>query len=59
MKNVKVGDFVVGFLAVSDNTCEICQAGYHGRCANGSFVHGTIGTQSSTTASRCLGPYVD
>jgi threonine dehydrogenase-like Zn-dependent dehydrogenase len=46
VKNVQVGDFVVGSFAISDNTCEICQAGYHGRCANGSFVHGTIGTQS-------------
>ena len=46
VNNLKVGDFVVGSFAISDNTCEICQAGYHGRCANGSFVHASIGTQS-------------
>ncbi len=27
VKNVKVGDFVVGSFVASDNTCEICQAG--------------------------------
>ena len=46
VRTLDVGDFVVGSFAISDNTCEICQAGYTGRCANGSFVHGTIGTQS-------------
>ena len=28
VKNVKVGDFVVGSFVISDNTCETCQAGY-------------------------------
>jgi threonine dehydrogenase-like Zn-dependent dehydrogenase len=46
VENVKVGDFVVGSFAISDNTCEICRAGYHGRCVHGSFVHATIGTQA-------------
>ena len=27
--SVKVGDFVVGSFCISDNTCEICRAGYH------------------------------
>ena len=27
VKNVKVGDFVVGSFVISDNTCEICQPG--------------------------------
>ena len=44
--SVKPGDFVVGGFAISDNTCEICQAGYHGRCINGCFAHGEIGTQA-------------
>src|SRR2546421_2564952 len=28
VKNVNVGDFVVGSFVISDNTCEICKAGY-------------------------------
>jgi threonine dehydrogenase-like Zn-dependent dehydrogenase len=44
--NVKVGDFVVGSFCISDNTCEICQAGYQSFCVHREFVHGTIGTQS-------------
>ncbi len=42
---VKPGDFVVGSFMASDNTCEICQAGYQSRCVQ---VHGMggIGTQS-------------
>ena len=34
VKNVKVGDFVVGSFVASDNTCEICQAGYQSRCVH-------------------------
>jgi threonine dehydrogenase-like Zn-dependent dehydrogenase len=34
VKNVKVGDFVVGSFFASDNTCEICQAGYQTHCIN-------------------------
>lgn len=30
--SVKVGDFVVGSFFASDNTCEICQAGYQTHC---------------------------
>jgi threonine dehydrogenase-like Zn-dependent dehydrogenase len=30
--NIKVGDFVVGSFFASDNTCEICQAGYQTHC---------------------------
>lgn len=29
---VKPGDFVIGSFFASDNTCEICQAGYHTGC---------------------------
>src|SRR5215203_1039667 len=46
VKTLKVGDFVVGSFVISDNTCEICRAGYQSRCVHSSFVHGTIGTQS-------------
>jgi threonine dehydrogenase-like Zn-dependent dehydrogenase len=46
VKNVKVGDFVVGSFVISDNTCEICQAGYQSRCVHGVFVAQAIGTQS-------------
>ena len=38
---VKPGDFVVGSFCTSDNTCEICNAGYQSRCVNGEFVSGT------------------
>ena len=38
---VKPGDFVVGSFCISDNTCEICNAGYQSRCVNGEFVSGT------------------
>ncbi|MGB7961831.1 MAG: zinc-dependent alcohol dehydrogenase family protein [Propionicimonas sp.] len=32
VRNVKVGDFVVGSFFASDNTCEICQSGYQTHC---------------------------
>ena len=43
---LKVGDFVVGSFVISDNTCEICRAGYQSSCVHAQFVHGGIGTQS-------------
>ena len=43
---LKPGDFVVGSFVISDNTCEICQAGYQSRCVHAEFVHGGIGTQA-------------
>ncbi|MEA5456933.1 zinc-dependent alcohol dehydrogenase family protein [Sinomonas sp. JGH33] len=45
VKSTKVGDFVVGSFFASDNTCEICQAGYQSRCAHVEFV-GAGGAQS-------------
>jgi threonine dehydrogenase-like Zn-dependent dehydrogenase len=45
VRNVKVGDFVVGSFWASDNTCEICQAGYQAYCVH-RVLMGTIGTQS-------------
>lgn len=46
VRNVKVGDFVVGSFVISDNTCEICRSGYQSKCVNGEFVAQTIGTQA-------------
>jgi threonine dehydrogenase-like Zn-dependent dehydrogenase len=43
---VKPGDFVVGSFVISDNTCEICQAGFQSKCVHAEFVHGAIGTQA-------------
>ncbi|WP_413452551.1 zinc-dependent alcohol dehydrogenase family protein [Georgenia phoenicis] len=34
VSTVKVGDFVVGSFVASDNTCEICRAGYQTSCVN-------------------------
>jgi threonine dehydrogenase-like Zn-dependent dehydrogenase len=39
------GQFVVGSFFASDNTCEICQAGYQSRCIHAEPV-GAIGTQA-------------
>jgi threonine dehydrogenase-like Zn-dependent dehydrogenase len=43
--SIKVGDFVVGSFFASDNTCEICRAGYQSRCINAQPM-GTEGTQA-------------
>ncbi|MGB3603347.1 zinc-dependent alcohol dehydrogenase family protein [Gordonia sp. (in: high G+C Gram-positive bacteria)] len=43
--SVKVGDFVVGSFMASDNSCEICTAGYQSRCVNVVGMGG-IGTQA-------------
>ncbi len=45
VRNVKVGDFVVGSFVASDNTCEICQAGYQSRCVH-NVMMGSVGTQA-------------
>jgi threonine dehydrogenase-like Zn-dependent dehydrogenase len=39
------GQFVVGSFFASDNTCEICRAGYQSRCAHAELI-GAIGTQA-------------
>ncbi|CAM5437661.1 IMP dehydrogenase [Streptomyces coeruleorubidus] len=46
VRNVKVGDFVVGSFVISDNTCEICRAGYQSGCVHREFVAQTVGTQA-------------
>jgi threonine dehydrogenase-like Zn-dependent dehydrogenase len=42
---VKPGDYVVGSFVASDNTCEICRAGYQSRCVH-NVMMGMIGTQA-------------
>jgi threonine dehydrogenase-like Zn-dependent dehydrogenase len=55
VRTVKPGDFVVGSFVISDNTCEICQAGFQSKCVHAEFVAQTIGTQ----AERARIPYAD
>lgn len=45
VRDIKVGDFVVGSFFASDNTCEICRAGYQSRCAQVEFA-GAGGAQA-------------
>jgi threonine dehydrogenase-like Zn-dependent dehydrogenase len=45
VRTVKPGDFVVGSFWASDNTCEICRAGYQAYCVR-RVLMGTLGTQS-------------
>jgi threonine dehydrogenase-like Zn-dependent dehydrogenase len=45
VSDIKVGDFVVGSFVASDNTCEICQAGFQSRCIH-QVMMGAIGTQA-------------
>lgn len=45
VKNVKRGEFVVGSFFASDNTCEICNAGYQSRCTHLQYV-GAGGAQA-------------
>jgi threonine dehydrogenase-like Zn-dependent dehydrogenase len=45
VRDVKPGQFVVGSFFASDNTCEICRAGYQSRCVHAELV-GAIGTQA-------------
>ncbi|BFU43139.1 zinc-dependent alcohol dehydrogenase family protein [Krasilnikovia sp. MM14-A1004] len=43
--SIKPGQFVVGSFFASDNTCEICRAGYQSRCVHAEPI-GAIGTQA-------------
>ncbi len=54
VREVKVGDFVVGSFFASDNTCEICASGYQSRCVHAVGMGG-IGTQ----AERARIPHAD
>ncbi|SEH01041.1 Threonine dehydrogenase [Nonomuraea solani] len=42
---IRPGQFVVGSFWATDNTCELCRAGYQSGCAD-RVLMGTIGTQS-------------
>ncbi|MGC4808236.1 zinc-dependent alcohol dehydrogenase family protein [Micromonospora sp. DT233] len=42
---VRPGQFVVGSFFASDNTCEICRAGYQSRCVRAEPI-GALGTQA-------------
>ena len=46
VKNVKVGDFVVGSFVISDNTCETAARATSPNASHAEFVAQTIGTQS-------------
>ncbi|TYL54152.1 zinc-dependent alcohol dehydrogenase family protein [Agromyces mariniharenae] len=41
VSTLKPGDFVVGSFFASDNTCEICRAGYQSRCVHATGLDGT------------------
>jgi threonine dehydrogenase-like Zn-dependent dehydrogenase len=45
IRTIKPGQFVVGSFFASDNTCEICQAGYQSSCIHRELI-GAIGTQA-------------
>jgi threonine dehydrogenase-like Zn-dependent dehydrogenase len=45
VRNLTPGQFVVGSFFASDNTCEICRAGYQSRCVHAELM-GAIGTQA-------------
>jgi threonine dehydrogenase-like Zn-dependent dehydrogenase len=47
VRNVKPGQFVVGTFFASDNTCEICRAGYQTHCVN--RQPGCTGSQAEYT----------
>jgi len=40
VRNIKPGDFVIGSFFASDNTCEICRAGYQTSCVHRQLVGG-------------------
>src|SRR3989475_10843338 len=43
--HIKPGQFVIGSFFASDNTCEICRAGYQSSCLHRELI-GAIGTQA-------------
>ena len=45
VREIKPGQFVVGSFFTSDNTCEICRAGYQSSCVHRTLM-GSIGTQA-------------
>jgi threonine dehydrogenase-like Zn-dependent dehydrogenase len=45
VRTIKPGQFVIGSFFASDNTCEICRAGYQSSCIHRELL-GAIGTQA-------------
>jgi threonine dehydrogenase-like Zn-dependent dehydrogenase len=45
VRNVRPGQFVVGSFFASDNTCEICRAGYQSSCIHRELI-GALGAQA-------------
>ena len=45
VRNIKPGQFVIGSFFASDNTCEICRAGYQSSCLHREPM-GALGTQA-------------
>jgi threonine dehydrogenase-like Zn-dependent dehydrogenase len=45
VETIRPGQFVVGSFWASDNTCEICRAGYHSACVN-RVPRGSLGAQA-------------
>jgi threonine dehydrogenase-like Zn-dependent dehydrogenase len=45
VRSIRPGQFVIGSFWASDNTCEICQAGYQSSCVH-RVLMGTVGTQA-------------
>jgi threonine dehydrogenase-like Zn-dependent dehydrogenase len=54
VRNVKVGDFVVGSFFASDNTCEICLAGYQTHC-----IHRQPGAATGSQSEYLRVPLAD
>jgi threonine dehydrogenase-like Zn-dependent dehydrogenase len=54
VRNIKPGQFVVGSFFASDNTCEICQAGYQSSC-----VHRQPGAPTGAQAQYARIPLAD
>jgi threonine dehydrogenase-like Zn-dependent dehydrogenase len=54
VKSMKPGDFVVGSFVISDNTCEICLAGFQSQCVHAEFV-----SQIGTQAEKARIPHAD
>jgi threonine dehydrogenase-like Zn-dependent dehydrogenase len=54
VKNIKPGQFVVGSFFASDNTCEICRAGYQSSC-----IHRQPGAPTGAQAQYARIPLAD
>ena len=54
VRDIDLGDLVVGSFVASDNTCEICRAGYQSRC-----IHQYFMPESGTQADYARVPMAD